>query len=420
MMRALLFLPILLAPCLLALGAPEGGSWPAFRGGGNSHTGASDLPLRWSESENVAWRAELAGFGQSSPVLWDDRVYVTSTAGDRKERLLAEAFDLAGGERLWRAEFAASQRPEEVSNMISRGAPTPAADADGVYLFYESGDLIALDHGGEVRWRRSLTEEYGEFGGGHGIGTSLVNAPGSLVLLIEHEGPSYLLCVDKATGENLWRVEREPRVSWTTPLLVEHEGVAQIVVSSNGVLESYRLEDGGRLWWVEGLDGNTVASPSVAGDLVVIGSSDPNNSLAVELGGSGDVSDTHVEWRAESVTSSFGSPLVHGETVHFVNRAGALQATNLEDGSLRWERRIPDSCWASPLSAGDRLYFFCKNGHTVVLEAAEGDAEPEQLAENVLEIPEGDRVYGFAVAPGRFVLRTSRGLVAVGEGRSAR
>jgi len=320
---------------------------------------------------------------------------------------------VASGERIWAKEFEAGRTVPEVTRMISRGAPTPAADGDGIYLFFESGDLLALTHAGAERWRRNLMDDYGSFQGGHGIGTSLLQGEDWLVLLIDHEGPSYLLCVDKGTGATRWRTERPPRVSWTTPLLVEHGGQRQIVVSSNGVVEGFRFADGERLWWVEGIDGNTVSSPTQSGDLVVVGSSDPKQSLAIRLGGRGNVSESHVAWRAESVTCSFGSRLISGDRVYFVNRAGALQVTSLEDGSLLWERRLPDSCWASPLAAGGRLYFFAKNGVTTVLEQENGTAN--QLAENPLPVAEGDVVYGFAVAPGGFIIRTSREMFAVGD-----
>jgi outer membrane protein assembly factor BamB len=405
---------ILLIPVPSRGDDPPTADWPAFRGTGNSVTAAPDLPLTWSDTENIAWRSALAGFGQSSPVIFGGRVYITSTEGANKEQLFLQSFDLESGSAKWSKTFSATQRPVEVSEMISRGAPTPAADEVGVYAFFESGDLFALDHDGAIRWERHLTTEFGDFLGGHGIGSSPVITPKHLVLLIDHDGPSYLLCLDKATGKTVWKADREPRVSWTTPLHVVHEGVAQIVVSSNGVAESFALEDGRRLWQHSGIRGNTVASPTRQGGIVVIGSSEPQSSLAIRLGGEGELTASHLAWKAESVTSSFGSPLIHRDAVYFVSRAGVLQANNLADGSSRWERRLPDSCWASPLAAGGLLYFFCKNGHTVVLEPRE-DGSANELAVNTLSIPEGDRLYGYAVAPGRFVIRTARELIAIGK-----
>jgi len=387
-------------------------SWPGFRGQGNSITNDEKLPLRWSDEEGVDWRAPLEGFGQSSPVTWGERVYVTSTGGENKEHLYLECFNLISGKRVWRQQIEASEKVEKVTKMISQGAPTPVAGPLGVYCFFESGDLVAFDHEGKARWNRKLTKEFGQFEGGHGVGSSLVGAPERLLLLIDHDGPSYLLCVDRKTGKTVWKTERESRVSWTTPLYLDRGDESQVVISSNGALEGYDLKSGERIWWLENIKRNTVASPSSDGNIVVIGSSSPRQCLAVRLGGEGNIAKSHVAWRAESATASFSSPLVYRGVVYFINRAGTLQAQGLADGKQRWEYRLPDGCWASPVAAGDRIYFFCKNGKAVVLDA-EGD-RPRVLSENTIEVDEDDKVYGFAVAGNRFVLRVGRELIAVG------
>lgn len=410
-----LSLLLLSAPQGLAAGDDKTPGWPGFRGDGRSASDLADLPLKWSDTEGIAWRAALAGFGQSSPVIWGDQVYLTSTGGDHKEQLFVQAFDLKSGAEKWKKTFAATQKAAEVSDMISRGAPTPVADVAGVYAFFESGDLVALDSRGELRWERRFTTEFGEFKGGHGIGSSPVAAgAGRLVLLIDHDGPSYLLCVDTATGKTLWKTDREPRVSWTSPLYVEHDGVPQILISSNGVAESYAAADGALLWRFDGLRGNTVASPTQQGSIVIVGSSEPGGSLAIRLGGKGDVTETHLAWKAQGATVSFGSPLIRGEQAYFVNRAGAVQANRLSDGTRVWEQRLPDSCWATPLAAGNRLYFFCKNGRTAVLEP-QADGSVKELAENAITVPDGDRVYGFAVAPKRIVVRLATEIATIGE-----
>ena len=152
----------------------EGGmeSWPGFRGDGNSRTKLENLPLSWSDQKGVAWRSRLEGFGQSSPVVWGKRIYVTSTGGDRKEHLFLECFEMVSGKRIWKQQIAAAEQVEKVTNMISQGAPTPVAGPQGVYCFFESGDLVAFDHEGRRRWMRKLTKEFGQFEGGHGVGFS--------------------------------------------------------------------------------------------------------------------------------------------------------------------------------------------------------------------------------------------------------
>ena len=183
-----------------------------------------------------------------------------------------------------------------------------------------------------------------------------------------------MLSIDKASGKAVWLVKREKRVSWATPALVGES----LFISSNGLLEEFNFPTGKRLWFVGDLTGNTVASATVSGDLVIMGSSSKGNCMAIRRGGSGDVTQTHVVWKAEEATSSFGSPLVYDDHVYFVSRAGVLSCLELGTGKQKWDRRLGASCWASPLAAGDHIYFFTKEGKTVVLKSG-GDPKLIQL-----------------------------------------
>ncbi|MDF1811326.1 MAG: PQQ-binding-like beta-propeller repeat protein [Verrucomicrobiales bacterium] len=381
--------------------------WAEFRGSGQSFAKDAGLPVEWSDSKNILWKKALAGEGQSSPVIANQSVYVSSTGGDQKEHLYLEAFALDDGALQWKAEFAATQKPEKVTDMISRGAPTPVVDSHGVYVFFESGDLFGLDLEGNTVWERRLATEFGEYVGGHGIGTSLVNTPDHIILSIDHDGPSYLLCVKKSDGSTVWKTERSSRVSWTTPVYRNGE----IFVSSNGSVDCYDSATGKQIWTVTGIKGNTVASPTLQDDLVVVGSSNPGDCMAIKAGGSGDVTDTNIVWRAAGVTSSFGSPLIHKNLVFFVNRAGVIQAVHLADGTLAWQHRLPSSTWASPLTVGDSVYFFCKDGQTAILSPTVDG--PGELVVNELAVGEGDRIYGYAVAPEIFIFRTAREVLCI-------
>ncbi|MFO0946067.1 MAG: PQQ-binding-like beta-propeller repeat protein [Planctomycetota bacterium] len=223
-----------LAVSVLAMGAAVG-EWPAFRGLGDSIAKSSDLPLEWSE-ESVAWRCSLPGYGQSSPVVWNGRAFVTSIEGEYKDVLLVSAVDVATGKLLWTKRFEGSQRVQD-SDYVSKGAPTPVVDGEPRVRIFESGDLIALDHEGNEIWKRSLVKEYGEFKGNHGIGTSPALAKDAVVLLIDHDGPSYLLAVDRKSGANRWKVDRPSRVSWTSPTVVDHGDKEVIYLSSSGAAE---------------------------------------------------------------------------------------------------------------------------------------------------------------------------------------
>jgi outer membrane protein assembly factor BamB len=392
-------------------GVPPGKVWPGFRGAGPGTTVACDLPLAWTVRgrKNFAWTVRLPGYGQSSPVVWVDKVFVTAVEGEFKERLLLIALDLSSGTQLWQREFVGTQKVPD-GDTVSRGAPTPAVDAERVYTLFESGDLFALDHEGKELWRRSLVAEYGEFQGPHGYGSSPAQTDNALIVQVSHRGPSYLLAIDKATGKNLWKRDLPMQTAWSSPTLVKRGGRTEILVNSVGSVQAFDAKDGCQLWIIDGLEGNSTCSPSSDGTLAVIGSRELHANLAIRLGGAGHVSQTHVAWRAKNVTSAYGSPLIHRGHVYFVNPAGVATCLDLQTGAPRWATRLPNTCWASPLGAGDRVYFFTKEGATVVVRAG---PVLERLAES--ELSTTDIVYGIAAVDGKILIRSGRSLACVGS-----
>ncbi|HEY5313222.1 MAG TPA: PQQ-binding-like beta-propeller repeat protein [Pirellulales bacterium] len=400
----------LLPLLLIALTATPADRWPAFRGAGDSLAAATQLPLEWSDDQGVAWQLPLTGYGQSSPVVWGDRVFVTAVDGESKEELLVMCASVPHGTLEWTQRFKATQTTK-LSDYVSRGAPTPAVDADRVYAFFESGDLIALDHRGSQQWTRHLAREFGELRGNHGIGASLACSRDAIFVLVEHEGPSYLLALDKVSGKTRWKIDRPAKVSWTSPIVNESgSGSAEVIVGSAGTLEAFRVDDGKRLWWLSGLEGNTVPSPTVGAEHVVVGSTHVASNIAVRRGHTGELSAEQIAWRSKDASSSFASPLVYQDRVYFINRAGAAFCLDLATGRTLWTQRLAGSCWASPVGAEGRVYFFGKDGVTTVVKAA---ATFEKLAINKLTI-EG-RVYGVAPVHGAFLLRTGKKLICVGN-----
>ncbi len=384
--------------------------WPGFRGAGDSHSAAKSLPVTWSDSDALAWTVPLGGYGQSSPIVWDNRVFVTSAEGEQKTTLAVRCLDLITGAERW-TKRVDSSAPQALNDYTSKSAPTPVVDAERIVALFESGDLVAVDHEGKTLWQRSLSRDFGPIKGNHGLGSSLAQSGDCVFVLIDHDGPSRLVAIDKKDGATRWTLDRPQRVSWTTPLYLEHEGTAQLILSAPGAVEAVSAKDGAALWQFTDVKSNTVPSPTLAGDKIVISGTERGSCLAIRLGGKGDVTKTHLAWRAEGSTASFGSPLVAGNSVYFVNKAGVVFCHDVASGEQRFSIRLPDSCWASPVAAGDVLYFFSKNGATTVLrETAEG---PQKLAENKLTI-EG-RVYGVAAVDGAFILRTGTQLFRVGR-----
>lgn len=379
-------------------------SWPGFRGSGNSLSTASNLPLQWSDEENIAWSVDLEGYGQSSPVIWESHVYVTSAQGEEKDTMRVDCFDLQSGKLLWHKTLAATQKVKK-NKYVSFAAPTPVVDDNHVYAFFESGDIIAIDHSGETQWTRSLTKDYGDFLGNHGVGSSTALSSTGLIILIDHSGPGYLLCLDPKTGKNVWKIDREKRVSWSSPIVVKNNNSETILISSNGIAEAYDAANGKQLWkHNQEIEGNTVASPTATGELVIIGSSAKDQSRAIHL------TNGKTAWIAEDSASSFGSPLVYQDLVYFVNRSGIAFCNDLKTGKLNWSLRLPTSTWASPISCGNHLYFFSNNGETTILQAGNA-TEPIKLGSTAIKTD--DRIYGVAAVDHHLVFRMETRVVCV-------
>jgi outer membrane protein assembly factor BamB len=391
---------------LLHASAAIAAEWPEFRGHGDSLSQTTKLPLTWSSTKNVAWTSATSGYGQSSPVVQGGRVFLTSIDGEEKETLYVSCLDLRSGRELWRRQFAATQRVKN-SDMTSKGAPTPCVDRDRLYVFFESGDLIALDHDGGTVWSRKLTEEYGPFKGNHGVGSSPRLTSKGVTVLVAHGGPCYLLSVDRATGKNLWRTERETKTAWTTPCVMRRAGKEQIVVSVNGRLEAYDASDGSSRWFVDGLKGNLLSSATISGDVLVAGSSEKGHITAYQLPAK-ENEPARVLWKAENASSYFGSPLIHRDRVWLTAKVGVGRCLDLKTGRELWSGRLAGECWASPVGAGSRVYLFTVKGVTEVRNA---EAPDEKLAENSLD--DMERTYGVAVVDDGFVLRSGRKVVKV-------
>ena len=440
---------LLLAVWLSVADAPTADAWPGFRGDGASRTAARDLPLTWSARENVAWVQPLPGYGQSSPVVWKGRVYLTAVEGEQKEKCLVLALDAASGKPAWQKTFPASQ-PGKNNSFTSRAAPTPAADTAGVYVLFEGGDLIGLTHDGAVRWQRSLTEDYGPFKNNHGLGSSPAQTDRAVVVLVDHQGPSYLLAVDKATGKTLWKADRPSRASWTSPVVTRAAGRELVLVSSAGALTCYDAADGKELWSLDDLSGNTIPSATAVGDRVLVGAGenrmkpDPaaaaRSNCCVRLTGKGDAPGYEVVWRSKKVVTGMASPVLHRGHAYFVTRAGLLACLDAETGQERFAERLEDASWATPVAAGDHLYVFGKGGATTVLKAG---PQFEVVATNRLwgakePAPDkrpagaagasdkgggaagygatGDIVYGVAAVDGAFFVRTGTELYCIRKG----
>ncbi len=375
--------------------------WPGFLGAGSTPIDPATLPLQWSPTTNVSWQAELTGAGQSSPVIWGDRVFVTTIDGAMKNDCLITAASLSDGTILWSYRTESAQ-PVRGNYFQSRSAPTPAVDAHHVYAFFETGKLIALTHEGKEAWVRNLPEEFGEFEVRIGLAASVAQTDDSVFVLVDHEGPSYLLSVDKMTGETKWKTERFSRQSYASPIVMTIAGQPQIVISSAGSIDGYDPVTGKQFWTMEGVGGNRSTTPLTFGDGRFLVSASPGmhdeqldeaskSNFAMQVERSGDEFTTRVLWKAEKAMPSFGSPMVYQGLAYWVNNVGVIYCFDAETGEAVYTKRSGQLCWATPLGMGDHIYFFGKDGLTTVIAAGR---EYKLLAKN--ELIEGAEAAGEA------------------------
>jgi outer membrane protein assembly factor BamB len=427
------------AALALAIPATAQTHWPGFLSGHRPDATDENLPLRWSPTENVAWQAALPGHGQSSPIVWGDRVFVTAVEGPNKDTYYVLALDLETGKLRWRYALESSDKVPD-SYFVSRAAPTPITDGQAVYAFFESGDAVALGFDGNVRWRRSLSQDYGRFVNEHGLAASPVQTEQAVIVLVDHGAAAYLIALDKKDGRTLWKTDRAPRRSWSSPALVPVQGKWQVVCSSSGSVDGYDPQTGERLWSYDDVAGNTAATPLPFGEGLFLVGASPGREGGARVEGARKSNfaarvvlvdgkpGLEVLWRNEQSTPSFASPVVYRGHAYWINTVGVVHCFDAASGELRYAQRISQSCWATPLGRGERLYCFGKDGLTSVLRAG---PRFELLAENQLWDPatvrpdpakaatekteerrraaaafSGRTVYGVAAVPGTLLVRT--------------
>jgi len=380
---------------LIVRGATQleaGGRWPVFQGGATGTEAASELPLTWSPSENAVWQTRLSGYGQSSPVVWDGRVFVTSTSGDMKENLHVQAFELRTGKQIWRHDLKNSS-PEKNTNYVSRAAPSPVCDKSGVVALFEGGNLIALSRDGEVRWQRDLVKDYGAIKARHGLGSSLEQDDQHVFVWIERGEQPYVLAVDKQTGKTTWKSDGLGVTTWSSPRLVPVGDSYHLVLSGIGKLAGLDPQTGKRLWDFDGISGNSTPTPNPVGNgrfLIgaTVGRGESGGGTAAASNGLVQIEEqpdgsftAKYAWRAKRATSSFGSPIAYKGLAYFVNRSGVVYCLDLESGEEKYAARTAGSTWATPIGVGSRIYLFGRKGTTTVIKSG---PKFSQLAENNL------------------------------------
>lgn len=445
MRRLIAPLAVLLALISLRAGANEAESyWPSWRGPtGNGVSPHGDPPTRWSETENIRWKVELPGLGSASPVVWKDRVFVLSSApmdpaaaevqqkamdeareqGRRpsgpsptEQMFVVTALSRQDGSVIWQRE-AASGLPHEGHHPENTWASgSPVTDGEVLIAHFGSHGTFAYDLDGNPLWQIDLGDMSTRRGFGEGTSPSIHGE--RVIINWDHEGDSFIVALDKRTGEEIWRKERDEITSWATPLIVEVDGRAQAIVPATGKTRAYDVETGEEIWSLAGMTLNTIPSPVHKNGVVYLTSGFRGNMFqAVRLSGaSGDLEGSeHVLWTYDRDTPYVPSALLYGDQVYFIKSLdNILTSLALEDGEILFNQVRIDglrNVWASPVGAAGRVYFVSREGSTTVLEHGH---EYKVLATNSLD----DRFDATpAIVDGEIYLRGRQYLYCIAESK---
>lgn len=422
-----------LVPAVAACGAPD--DWPRWRGPFDTGMARGDLPLRWSDEENVAWKTPIPGRGFSSPVIWGDRLFLTSAvpakapeapepgrrgpgsgfAAGIPHRFLVMAINRQTGKVLWERVARTAVPHEGYHHRYgSFASNSPVTDGNMVYAFFGSRGVYAYTLDGKLAWHKEfpplrMRNAFGE-------GTAPVLDGGRLILSFDQEENSYLLVLDKRTGKQIWRVDRDEVSAWSPPLVTEVNGRKQIIVSATRRVRAYDYDTGKLIWETAGLGTNVIPAPVVFQNVAVVmsGHRDPN-LLAIRLGRTGDLTGSDaILWTNQRGNSYTPSPVLHQGKIYFVTDTGLVNCFDVLTGEAHYrQQRLPQpyNFKASPVGVNGKLYLATEQGDVVVLRL--GTAY-EVLATNTLS---GQMfIASPAVAEGDLYLRGQHTLFCIREG----
>lgn len=431
-----------LALGLVLSAVARGDDWSQFRGpSGQGDVGAVDLPLRWSEAEGVRWKTPLPGRGWSSPVIANGRIWLTTAVekaaaaeeppvtNEQVARvssgtdmgaaaaidLLALEVDLETGKLLRTVNLFSVDEPPPIHNLNSYASPTPVLVGGRLICHFGTFGAAAVDvNSGEVLWRRPMELDHIV-----GPGSSPVVVDDVAILTCDGADKQFIAALDITNGEIRWQVDRPPiretnpdmRKSFATPLVFEQAGRKQAVIPGAQWFVSYDPATGNELWRVDHGNGfSNVPRPVFDGERVYLCTGFGKPQLwAIRSDGSGDVTETHVDWREKQQIPAKSSPIISEGRIYVISDGGVASCFSAADGNMLWRERIPGKYSASPILANGRLYFCSHEGSTTVVADS---PKYEELAVNQLD---GMHMASPAVAGEDLILRTDSHLYRIGN-----
>lgn len=420
--RGFLLIGILLAfgliGALIAGPSTSKADWPRWRGPFETGMARGDAPTTWSDSKNIKWKSAIPGRGHSSPVLWGDQIFITTAVpigaepeGEKPPRpepggepgrrrgagggagpLVDHKFELISldrdtGKILWQKTARIATPHEGYHRMYgSFASNSPVTDGRHVFAYFGSRGVFCYDLKGKLVWEKDLGVRM-TMRLGFGEGTAPVLYENALILNMDHEGEDVLVVLDKNTGKELWRANRDEPSNWAAPLVIDVQGRKQIVVSATRKVRSYDLKSGEVIWECAGLGTNTIPAPVRQGDMIYVmsGHREPN-LMAIKLGRKGDLTGTDaVVWTNTRGNAYTASPVLHDNKLYFVTDSGMVSCLDATSGKPYYSQvRLPKATniKSSPVGANGKLYISTEDGDVVVLRMGETF---EVLATNTLD-----------------------------------
>ncbi len=402
---------VLLLFCAFAWSvAPNDGDWPYWRGPAADGMAVGDAPLNWSDTQNIKWKIDVPGRGSSSPVLWGDRIFLTTAiptgspaqsgapaAPPARGRMgfggpppvendfVVLCIDKKTGNELWR-RTAKTATPHESHHgqYGSFASNSPVTDGKRVYAFFGSRGVYCYDMDGKLVWQKDFNVKM-RMRMAFGEGMAPVLSGDRLILVFDHEGDpganppasSFMVVLDKNSGKEIWRADRDEKTNWSAPLVVDYKGKKQIVVSATKRVRSYDFETGKEIWQCGGLGENPIPHPVRQNDLIfaMTGYTRGPNLIAIRLGREGDLTGSDaVVWSQNKGTSYTPSPVIHDNKLYFLTDDAKFSCLNASTGEPYYHQsRIPNAAnfKSSPVGANGKLYMADEDGNIFVVRMGE-------------------------------------------------
>ncbi|MFN0107027.1 MAG: PQQ-binding-like beta-propeller repeat protein [Bryobacteraceae bacterium] len=395
--------PLLLSIAPVLLAATDPSAWPKWRGPNQTGVARGNAPTEWSDTKNIAWKAAIPGRGHSSPVIWGDLVFVTTavptaampaanetpsgnpgarpgrgpgggTASGVEHKFMVMAIGRKTGKTVWEKTLLTATPHEGYHHLYgSFASNSPITDGRHLFAFFGSRGIYAMDLKGNIVWQKTFGKMRMRLGFGEGVPTVLDGD--RLLLNFDQEDGSYLLVLDKNTGKEIWKVEREEASSWSPPTVVEVAGRKQIIVAATNKVRSYDYQTGKLIWQCAGLGSNVIPAPVIHNNTVIVmsGHRDPNR-MAIKLGRDGDLTGTDaIVWQNTKGNSYTPSPVLHEGRLYFVTDNGILNAINATTGEQLYQERLPGaySLKASLVAANGNLYVSTEQGDVLVVKMSD-------------------------------------------------